>query len=57
MNCDVLEGLSQIETDSIDTGISCKNLNRKFIGIELNKEIYDIAEQRINKASEQVKLI
>ena len=32
------------------TGISCKNLNRKFIGIELNKEIYDIAEQRINKA-------
>ena len=39
------------------TGISCKNLNRKFIGIELNKEIYDIAEQRINKASEQVKLI
>lgn len=39
------------------TGISCKNLNRKFIGIELNKEIYDIAEQRINKASEQVKLV
>jgi DNA modification methylase len=30
------------------TGVACKNLNRKFIGIELNKEIFDIAKNRIN---------
>ena len=30
------------------TGVSCKNLNRNFIGIEINKEYFDIAEKRIN---------
>lgn len=30
------------------TGIACKNLNRKFIGIELDKQYFDIAEKRIN---------
>lgn len=30
------------------TGIACKNLNRNFIGIELNKEYYDVADSRIN---------
>ncbi len=29
------------------TGVCCKNLNRKFIGIELNKEYYDISKKRI----------
>ncbi len=29
------------------TGVACKNLNRGFIGIELEKEYYDIAQQRI----------
>ena len=29
------------------TGLACKNLNRKFIGIELNKELYDIAVERL----------
>jgi len=29
------------------TGIACKNLNRNFIGIELDKDYYDIAVQRI----------
>lgn len=29
------------------TGVACKNLNRNFIGIELNKEYFDIAKQRI----------
>lgn len=29
------------------TGIACKNLNRNFIGIELDKEFYDIAVNRI----------
>jgi len=30
------------------TGVACKNLNRDFIGIELNKEYFDIASDRIN---------
>lgn len=31
------------------TGVACRNLNRNFIGIELNKEYFDIAEKRITK--------
>lgn len=31
-------------------GVACKKLNRKFIGIEKEKEYYDIAEKRINEA-------
>ena len=30
------------------TGVACKNLNRNFIGIELDKKYFDIAEKRIN---------
>ena len=29
------------------TGVACKNLNRKFIGIELDESYYDIAKERI----------
>lgn len=29
------------------TGIACKNLNRNFIGIEIDKKYFDIAKQRI----------
>ena len=29
------------------TGEACKNLNREFIGIELDQEYFDIAKQRI----------
>lgn len=32
------------------TGVACKNLGRKFIGIELDPHYYQIAEQRINAA-------
>ena len=32
------------------TGIACKNLGRRFIGIELDQEYYKIAKDRINKA-------
>jgi len=31
------------------TGIACKNLNRSFIGIELDKKYFKIAEKRISK--------
>lgn len=30
------------------TGLACKNLVKDFIGIELNKEYFDMAEKRIN---------
>lgn len=33
------------------TGISCKKNNRNFIGIELNKEYFDIAKKRINETN------
>ena len=31
------------------TGVACKNLNRKFIGIEMDEKIFKTAEERINK--------
>ena len=30
------------------TGVACKNLNRNFIGIELDSNYFDIAKERIN---------
>lgn len=32
------------------TGVACKNLNRNFIGIELDTEYFKIAEKRIKEA-------
>jgi site-specific DNA-methyltransferase (adenine-specific) len=32
------------------TGIACKNLNRKFIGIELKENYFKTAKERIDKA-------
>lgn len=32
------------------TGVACKNLNRNFIGIELDPEYFEIAKQRIEQA-------
>jgi site-specific DNA-methyltransferase (adenine-specific) len=29
------------------TGVACKELGRKFIGIEIERKYYDIAKQRI----------
>lgn len=29
------------------TGVACKNINRRFVGIELEKKYYDIAVKRI----------
>ena len=33
------------------TGVACKNLNRKFIGIELDDTYFEIAKERIEKAN------
>ena len=30
------------------TGVACKNMNRNFIGIELDEEIYKVAQERIS---------
>ena len=35
------------------TGVACKNLNRNFIGIELDPEYFKIAEKRINEDVQQ----
>lgn len=32
------------------TGVACKNLNRKFIGIELDEEYFKIAKNRISES-------
>ena len=39
------------------TGVACMNTNRKFIGIEIDTQYYKIANDRINKANEQNKLL
>lgn len=36
------------------TGIACKNLNRKFIGVELNKEYFDICLKRLEMTTDTV---
>ena len=38
------------------TGVACKNLNRKFIGIELDKKYFEIAKKRIDEVGKQSKL-
>ena len=30
------------------TGVACKDLNRKFIGVEIDKKFFDVANERIN---------
>ena len=31
------------------TGVACKNLNRNFIGIEMDEGYFEIAQKRINE--------
>jgi len=33
------------------TGVACKNLNRDFIGIEMDTDYFEIAKQRIQSVS------
>ena len=33
------------------TGVACKNLNRKFIGIELDENYFNIAKERIKNTN------
>jgi site-specific DNA-methyltransferase (adenine-specific) len=34
---------------SCSTGVACKNLNRNFIGIELDENYFNIAKKRIEE--------
>jgi site-specific DNA-methyltransferase (adenine-specific) len=45
------EGMSVLDNcmGSGTTGVACKNINRNFIGIELDPEYFKIAEKRINE--------
>lgn len=38
------------------TAVACQNLNRNFIGYELDEEYFEIAKKRINSNSTQIKL-
>lgn len=38
------------------TGVACKELNRRFIGIELDETYFNVAKQRIEGNEEQIKL-
>lgn len=38
------------------TGVACMNLDRKFIGIEIDRRYFDIACERIERAQQQLKL-
>lgn len=38
------------------TGVACKNLNRNFIGIELDDKYFEIAKQRISNAKVNEKI-
>jgi DNA modification methylase len=39
------------------TGVACKNLNRDFIGIEIDKDYFEIAKKRVEQHQPQLKLI
>lgn len=46
------EGMTVLDNvmGSGSTGVAAKQLNRNFIGMELNKKYFDIAKQRIKEA-------
>lgn len=36
------------------SGIACKNLNRLFIGIEIDKSYYNVTQKRLTNNTEKV---
>ena len=63
-NIDMLEVFIENNTDLVQTvfdpfmgsgttGVACRNLNRKFIGIELDENYFKIAEERIMSIGNQ----
>lgn len=49
INCFSVEGhvVMDMFMGSGTTGVACKNLNRKFIGIEMDENYFTTAKQRI----------
>jgi len=54
----VISNFSEVGSTILDpfmgsgtTGVACKNLNRKFIGIELDEKYFNIAKERINQST------
>lgn len=41
-------------SSSGSTGVACRNLNRKFIGIEMDEEYFAISKERILKQQNEV---
>ena len=39
---------------SCSTGVACINTNRNFIGIELNKEYFDVSLNRIKEKKNEI---
>lgn len=37
------------------TGLACMNLNRRFIGIEIDDKYFDVAKERLGLQDEQTK--
>lgn len=48
-NEDCLEGMKR-SPDGASTGVAAINTRRQFIGFETEKNFYDIARERIDKA-------
>ena len=44
---DYLERMKEIPDGSVDAGVACLNTNRKFIGIELDDNYFDIGAERM----------
>lgn len=38
------------------TGVACKHLDRNFIGIELDKDYFELAKSRIENATFPIRL-
>ena len=53
LNCLVAETILDPFMGSGTTGVACAKLGRKFIGIELDEDYFNIACERIKKAYEQ----
>ena len=52
LNGDCLELVEGILVGSGTTDVACKNLNRKFIGMELDEDFFNIAKERIQNHEE-----
>ena len=46
-----------IIVNKITTAISCLNTERNFIGFELNKEYFEIAQNRIKERQNEISLL